>query len=84
MRRDSLEELTGRSVRIYPSEENRNPVGSKSPAWCYENIYICGFGETQFSREKEKYIPIRSAGTRFGVLAIDCAGKDLNSEELSV
>jgi two-component system sensor histidine kinase KdpD len=79
---DSLEELTGRSVRIYPSEEIETQSDQSALHWCYENIYICGFGETQFSREKEKYIPIRSAGTRFGVLAIDCAGKDLNSEEL--
>lgn len=79
---ESIEELTGRRAYIYPEDTIETMTDNEALQWCYETIQPCGFGELRYAQEKEKYIPMRSADNRFGVVAIDCAGKDLSPEEL--
>lgn len=49
--------------------------------WCFENSFPCGQGETKFSKDRYKYLPIRSESSTLGVVRVDCAKIKLSSED---
>lgn len=49
--------------------------------WCFKNSFPCGCGETKFSRDKYKYLPIRSANSTLGVVQIDCSKLELSKDD---
>ena len=78
---NSLEQLIHKKCTIYIKTANETTF-NEQVLWCYENSMICGYNESKFEKDKNKYMPIRSNHKILGVLSIDCSSGDIKEDEM--
>jgi len=74
----SLEYLIDRKCIIHINQDYKHHTILK---WCFENSMICGYGESYFNKEKNKFYPIKSNRQTLGVLEIDFTKGNISEEE---
>lgn len=46
--------------------------------YCYDSSFPCGFGETNFTGDTNKYMPLKSRSDTLGVVTLDCRSGDIS------